>query len=159
MIYFSYPASLSQGEPQHWSILYISHKEVRHSEGKHKLTHWVDKGWNWLENAHAGISLKQLKFSLCLNKSGLNASSCVLSLHFHEAGGAPKRQTQKAVKINRAEPDISWLLISNMGQAPNNLGPHSSHNATLSVIISSLLSPSKLTHFSKPQSLVYNVKM
>lgn len=33
---FSYPAFLSQGEPQHWSILYISHKEVRHSAGKKK---------------------------------------------------------------------------------------------------------------------------
>lgn len=30
---FSYPALLSQGEPQHRSILYISHKEVRHSAG------------------------------------------------------------------------------------------------------------------------------
>lgn len=30
----SYPASFSQGQPQHRSILYISHKEVRNSEEK-----------------------------------------------------------------------------------------------------------------------------
>lgn len=33
-VIISYPASFSQGQPQHRSILYISHKEVRNSEEK-----------------------------------------------------------------------------------------------------------------------------
>lgn len=33
-VIISYPASFSQGQPQHRSILYIAHKEVRNSEEK-----------------------------------------------------------------------------------------------------------------------------